>query len=65
MNVRAGISNCVWVVVVLVVCAGVSGCNAIMGALMAPGVTPEVRGHWEGLPLDVVHSESYAALGGP
>ena len=27
---------------------GVSGCNAIMGALSRPSDTPAVRGHWEG-----------------
>jgi hypothetical protein len=66
MNVRAGISNCVLVVVVSVACAGVSGCNAIMGALMAPDGTPEVRGHWDGRVERVVvfdgHGKAHDAL---
>jgi len=45
---------------------GVSGCNAIMGALMAPSGTPAVRGHWEGRVERVVvyddHGQAHDAL---
>lgn len=43
-----------------------AGCNAIMGALMAPSGTPAVRGHWEGRVERVVvyddHGQAHDAL---